>query len=59
MAFTLETLTLLLMPNGKMETDYEKYILDFARLAQNEKWNFLLVQSWEIQLQSVRNIGRN
>jgi hypothetical protein len=22
-----------------MEADYEKYILDFARLAQSEKWN--------------------
>jgi hypothetical protein len=50
---------MLLMPNGKMGGRLWKYILDFARLAQTEKWNYFVLKSWEIQLQSVHNIGHN
>jgi hypothetical protein len=40
--------------------DYEKYILDFARLAQSEKWNcFVLGRNSVMPLQNVLSIGHN
>jgi spore maturation protein CgeB len=49
------------------ETDAEwtkweimKYILDFARLAQSEKWNcFVLGRNSVMPLQNVLSIGHN
>jgi hypothetical protein len=39
------------------EADYEKYILDFARLAQSEKWNcFVLGRNSVMPLQNVLNM---
>jgi hypothetical protein len=43
----------------KWEADYEKYILDFARLAQSEKWNFVLGRNSVMPLQNVLSIGHN